>query len=244
MNVKYAPHRPTHPPFDLAPPRPFRPTAPGAIGPRHIPRSFAPAGRATTAAGTRLPPPCPTPAPPNAHRWLPRAELARDSPSDRSCYELEIEVHAPPVVGRVGEGERDRAEMEVVPICAERSGCLTCGKMHTVQWRRGPAGKSTLCNACGLLWSKKIKRESARRGADLADTERMLADEWFVARSVEGDTHLAALQWSVETEDDEYEVTRRVRVGLRVEVDNEDGDDEGDYEDEEASREATPVSNA
>lgn len=31
--------------------------------------------------------------------------------------------------------------------------CEVCGATQTPQWRRGPLGKRTLCNACGVKWS-------------------------------------------------------------------------------------------
>lgn len=31
--------------------------------------------------------------------------------------------------------------------------CAYCGVTETPQWRRGPSGKRTLCNACGVKWS-------------------------------------------------------------------------------------------
>lgn len=34
--------------------------------------------------------------------------------------------------------------------------CLQCGVVKTPQWRMGPRGKKTLCNACGV---KHLKRE-------------------------------------------------------------------------------------
>eukprot|EP01113_Clastostelium_recurvatum_P010894 TRINITY_DN1547_c0_g1_i1.p1 TRINITY_DN1547_c0_g1~~TRINITY_DN1547_c0_g1_i1.p1 ORF type:complete len:334 (+),score=74.41 TRINITY_DN1547_c0_g1_i1:98-1003(+) len=37
--------------------------------------------------------------------------------------------------------------------------CLSCGTTHTPEWRKGPDGKKSLCNACGLHYAKMIKRE-------------------------------------------------------------------------------------
>jgi len=40
--------------------------------------------------------------------------------------------------------------------------CRTCLTTETPEWRRGPDGPRTLCNACGLKWAKKqraMKRE-------------------------------------------------------------------------------------
>ncbi|SGY45329.1 BQ5605_C001g00274 [Microbotryum silenes-dioicae] len=37
---------------------------------------------------------------------------------------------------------------------SEIKSCLNCGKTQSAEWRSGPTGPKTLCNACGLRWSK------------------------------------------------------------------------------------------
>jgi hypothetical protein len=37
--------------------------------------------------------------------------------------------------------------------------CRSCGTTQTPEWRRGPDGLKSLCNACGLHYAKIIKRE-------------------------------------------------------------------------------------
>ncbi|KAI8387256.1 hypothetical protein BD560DRAFT_344475, partial [Blakeslea trispora] len=36
--------------------------------------------------------------------------------------------------------------------------CTYCGTSSSPEWRRGPLGPKTLCNACGLRWSKKNRK--------------------------------------------------------------------------------------
>lgn len=36
--------------------------------------------------------------------------------------------------------------------------CAHCGSTKTPEWRRGPGGDKTLCNACGIFFSKLIKK--------------------------------------------------------------------------------------
>ncbi|GAM26352.1 hypothetical protein SAMD00019534_095270 [Acytostelium subglobosum LB1] len=37
--------------------------------------------------------------------------------------------------------------------------CAFCGTLETPEWRKGPGGHKTLCNACGIHYSKNIKKE-------------------------------------------------------------------------------------
>mmetsp|Transcript_6781 Transcript_6781/g.11841 ORF Transcript_6781/g.11841 Transcript_6781/m.11841 type:complete len:250 (-) Transcript_6781:2465-3214(-) len=37
--------------------------------------------------------------------------------------------------------------------------CTQCGTSDTPNWRRGPLGIRTLCNACGLQWSRQQKKK-------------------------------------------------------------------------------------
>eukprot|EP01115_Flamella_aegyptia_P010605 TRINITY_DN47214_c2_g1_i1.p1 TRINITY_DN47214_c2_g1~~TRINITY_DN47214_c2_g1_i1.p1 ORF type:complete len:87 (-),score=6.06 TRINITY_DN47214_c2_g1_i1:119-379(-) len=37
--------------------------------------------------------------------------------------------------------------------------CSVCKTKETPQWRNGPDGKKSLCNACGLHFIKMIKKE-------------------------------------------------------------------------------------
>ncbi|CCM02581.1 uncharacterized protein FIBRA_04684 [Fibroporia radiculosa] len=38
--------------------------------------------------------------------------------------------------------------------------CLGCNATSTPEWRRGPMGPRTLCNACGLVYAKLLKKRS------------------------------------------------------------------------------------
>ena len=39
--------------------------------------------------------------------------------------------------------------------------CLDCGQQNTPQWRMGPEGPKTLCNACGVKFLKRCDTTSA-----------------------------------------------------------------------------------
>ena len=36
--------------------------------------------------------------------------------------------------------------------------CFNCGTGVTPQWRAGPDGPKTLCNACGVRYMKNVKK--------------------------------------------------------------------------------------
>lgn len=40
--------------------------------------------------------------------------------------------------------------------------CAVCGATETSEWRRGPDDRKSLCNACGLRYSKMLRKELAR----------------------------------------------------------------------------------
>ncbi|KAF9278376.1 hypothetical protein BGZ68_008613 [Mortierella alpina] len=41
--------------------------------------------------------------------------------------------------------------------------CLSCDSSDTPEWRRGPDGARTLCNACGLHYAKLLKRQNKQQ---------------------------------------------------------------------------------
>ncbi|KAK4454579.1 white-collar 2 [Podospora aff. communis PSN243] len=47
---------------------------------------------------------------------------------------------------------------------AEEYVCTDCGTLESPEWRKGPSGPKTLCNACGLRWAKKEKKKNAGGG--------------------------------------------------------------------------------
>ncbi|KAI9283130.1 hypothetical protein BY458DRAFT_495518 [Sporodiniella umbellata] len=41
--------------------------------------------------------------------------------------------------------------------------CQSCQSSETPEWRKGPLGPRTLCNACGLIWTKLRKQEKEKK---------------------------------------------------------------------------------
>ncbi|KAJ7217166.1 hypothetical protein GGX14DRAFT_602299 [Mycena pura] len=51
---------------------------------------------------------------------------------------------------------------------AEQYVCITCGRTDSPEWRKGPLGPKTLCNACGLRWAKQAKVQKLSEEASAA----------------------------------------------------------------------------
>jgi hypothetical protein len=74
----------------------------------------------------------------------------------------EIRVSSP-VEMKIPESQGSSAEKAASstddsPQVPEGQTCLGCKATSTPEWRRGPMGPRTLCNACGLVYAKLIKR--------------------------------------------------------------------------------------
>jgi hypothetical protein len=66
-----------------------------------------------------------------------------------------------PIVGRAsGGGGGGGGAVASTGSGKKQKVCLFCGTSDTPMWRRGPDGKGTLCNACGV--SEREKREERR----------------------------------------------------------------------------------
>ncbi|KAK8201391.1 white collar 2 type of transcription factor [Zalaria obscura] len=64
------------------------------------------------------------------------------------------------LVDRDREGSKEKKKKLKV---ADEYVCADCGTLDSPEWRKGPKGPKTLCNACGLRWAKKEKK---RQGTD------------------------------------------------------------------------------
>ncbi|ELR12163.1 GATA zinc finger domain containing protein [Acanthamoeba castellanii str. Neff] len=55
--------------------------------------------------------------------------------------------------------------------------CQHCGTRFTSQWRTGPSGPSTLCNACGIRYARQVKLDRARLQASPSHTPPTVAGD-------------------------------------------------------------------
>ncbi|KAJ3092653.1 blue light receptor [Physocladia obscura] len=54
--------------------------------------------------------------------------------------------------------------------------CQFCGSTKTGQWRRGPAGMRTLCNACGINWCRKVRAFARDNKISIGEAEGAIGD--------------------------------------------------------------------
>ncbi|KPI38728.1 Cutinase gene palindrome-binding protein [Cyphellophora attinorum] len=72
---------------------------------------------------------------------------------------------APPRRCGAGGGAAAYLDKKVKKVkSADEYVCTDCGTLDSPEWRRGPSGPKTLCNACGLRWAKKEKKRGPGGG--------------------------------------------------------------------------------
>ncbi|KAH8801723.1 hypothetical protein F5884DRAFT_525743 [Xylogone sp. PMI_703] len=76
-----------------------------------------------------------------------------DYDSEMNVYGDDIKIH--PFPGSDGKKRRGRA--------APPGRCHSCNRAETPEWRRGPDGARTLCNACGLHYAKLTRKNTMKQ---------------------------------------------------------------------------------
>ncbi|CAO3645235.1 unnamed protein product [Cunninghamella echinulata] len=56
--------------------------------------------------------------------------------------------------------EDKKRKQKKIYVTSENYQCTDCGSKNSPEWRKGPLGPKTLCNACGLRWAKKNKKQT------------------------------------------------------------------------------------
>jgi hypothetical protein len=54
-----------------------------------------------------------------------------------------------------------RQRAKAAPSSSGELFCRACGETQTCEWRRGPDGYKSLCNACGIHFAKIVKKEES-----------------------------------------------------------------------------------
>ncbi len=61
-------------------------------------------------------------------------------------------------------------------ICTQRAAppgrCHSCNRAETPEWRRGPDGARTLCNACGLHYAKLTRKLGSKQAQNASSSLR------------------------------------------------------------------------
>nr|XP_018260477.1 uncharacterized protein I303_07397 [Kwoniella dejecticola CBS 10117]OBR82635.1 hypothetical protein I303_07397 [Kwoniella dejecticola CBS 10117] len=73
----------------------------------------------------------------------------------------------PPKEGKDRDKEKKRKKSSAGGINGKEGEgmhvCVTCGRTDSPEWRKGPLGPKTLCNACGLRWAKRNSNQPTRK---------------------------------------------------------------------------------
>eukprot|EP00741_Cyanophora_paradoxa_P012439 tig00020610_g12018.t1 len=93
----------------------------------------------------------------------------------------EAEATVPAEEVSAGSGGSDAEGAAAGALATDKLQCHHCGTRCTSQWRKGPHGINTLCNACGLRW----KRKGASSGLSFSRAARAAA-----AAAADGDGDL------------------------------------------------------
>ncbi|PWZ00975.1 hypothetical protein BCV70DRAFT_86351 [Testicularia cyperi] len=80
------------------------------------------------------------------------------------------EKPSPPVHATSGSAEPRGSVATLATVAAapasQNKSCTGCGKINSPEWRRGPSGHKTLCNACGLRYARSLTRRKKKKGKD------------------------------------------------------------------------------
>eukprot|EP00002_Diphylleia_rotans_P034149 TRINITY_DN7317_c0_g2_i4.p2 TRINITY_DN7317_c0_g2~~TRINITY_DN7317_c0_g2_i4.p2 ORF type:complete len:121 (-),score=17.05 TRINITY_DN7317_c0_g2_i4:621-983(-) len=86
---------------------------------------------------------------------------APDQPKQESAQAARpsITMHRSFVSSKWGRGSSNKSAVQKKIVFENKmktseTGCESCGVRESPEWRRGPTGDLTLCNACGLRFKK------------------------------------------------------------------------------------------
>lgn len=95
----------------------------------------------------------------NAFHEQQRARMAQGQHVEDDFHRLSDEYKAGGFAGGDAKKRRGKA--------APPGRCHSCNRAETPEWRRGPDGARTLCNACGLHYAKLTRKVGANKAAVL-----------------------------------------------------------------------------
>ncbi|KAJ7685561.1 white collar 2 type of transcription factor [Mycena polygramma] len=102
----------------------------------------------------------------------PTSPVEEISPSPQTgLYDAGHFDNPPAATSGQNEDDDDPLKKKKVPkkvLPTEQHVCITCGRTESPEWRKGPLGPKTLCNACGLRWAKQTKVQKLTEEASVA----------------------------------------------------------------------------
>ncbi|KAM6513351.1 hypothetical protein FALCPG4_015780 [Fusarium falciforme] len=100
---------------------------------------------------------------------LSQNERAREAGKIKSPYEEDHDVptHRDAMRPQYGMTEANMRLRRAAPL----DQCHNCNRVDTPEWRRGPDGARTLCNACGLRYAKFKKQQLKARSIHMKPKE-------------------------------------------------------------------------
>ena len=109
------------------------------------------------------------PASPCSHAGTPTANrlgpLIRPNEIKRRNRKRQVPGETQTDTRRLAKRARARlnAQLRLQQVMGDALHCRACGATNTPEWRRGPDGQKSLCNACGLHFAKIVRVERERQ---------------------------------------------------------------------------------
>ncbi|GAA5864226.1 hypothetical protein JCM8547_001299 [Rhodosporidiobolus lusitaniae] len=103
------------------------------------------------------------PPPPSPSTYAPPQPLPLHNPS--LVDESAIPVPPPPPPGS-NSGKKPPKQRPDGPVYKpNQKACESCGTVNSPEWRKGPTGAKSLCNACGLRYARSVTRQKKQAEA-------------------------------------------------------------------------------
>ncbi|CAB4411926.1 unnamed protein product [Rhizophagus irregularis] len=99
------------------------------------------------------------------------SSLATPSSRDDNLLSTQISEPAPQPSSTTTTSPSKPRKKKKPKVEEEEYVCTDCGTVESPEWRKGPQGPKTLCNACGLRWAKKAKRQASSGGNGGSSTQ-------------------------------------------------------------------------
>jgi len=96
-------------------------------------------------------------------QWSGRGDLllspARSAFNDGASGSSDIyPCGSTPSAGEDESEDKSKKKKLKKTLSSDQYVCIDCGRTDSPEWRKGPTGPKTLCNACGLRWAKQMRK--------------------------------------------------------------------------------------